>query len=318
MRCPTRRSTPSHRGASPLWLIGLWQRSAASERIKRLRGNAEAVASAYSLDEYRIADDLGGEAAYANLRDRAWARGIRLSSDMVPESHGHRLALGHRPPRVVLAAQPPYPAYRFTGPDLAPEEPAGIVLEDHYWDDSDAAVVFKRFDRASGKERFIYHGNDGTSLERHRPARLPQARGARAGDPTIVDVARRFPVIRSTRRWCCQGGTSGGCGGPNPGAGDGIPSRAEHAMSQAEFDARMPVEFWRGRRPGGGRGARHAPAGRGVLDARGLLRPDARDAPRLQQRVHAHAPRRERRATASSAWTRSNSTSRSSSATSTS
>ena len=75
-------------GVTSLWLIGLWQRSVASERIKRMRGNPDAVASAYSLDDYRIADDLGGEAAYANLRDRAWARGIRLASDMVPNHMG--------------------------------------------------------------------------------------------------------------------------------------------------------------------------------------------------------------------------------------
>ena len=43
-------------GVTGLWLIGLWERSQASERIKRMRGNADAVASAYSLDDYRIAD----------------------------------------------------------------------------------------------------------------------------------------------------------------------------------------------------------------------------------------------------------------------
>jgi hypothetical protein len=75
-------------GVSALWLIGLWERSNASERIKRMRGNSDAAASAYSLHDYRIADDLGGERAYADLRERAWARGIRLSSDMVPEPHG--------------------------------------------------------------------------------------------------------------------------------------------------------------------------------------------------------------------------------------
>jgi hypothetical protein len=32
---------------------------------------------------------------------------------------------------------------------------------------------------------------------------------------------------------------------PPPGSGEGIPSRAAHAMDPAEFDARMPVEFWR-------------------------------------------------------------------------
>src|SRR4051812_644219 len=80
--------TLAARGITGLWLIGLWQRSAASQRIKQLRGNLDAVASAYSLDEYRIADDLGGEDAYANLRGRAWSRGIRLASDMVPNHMG--------------------------------------------------------------------------------------------------------------------------------------------------------------------------------------------------------------------------------------
>ena len=51
----------------------------------------------------------------------------------------------------------------------------------------------------------------------------------------------------------------------------------------------------RGRGPRRDRGARHAPPGRGVLDARGLLRPHPGHAPRLQQRVHAHAPRRGQR-----------------------
>src|SRR5207247_542759 len=32
---------------------------------------------------------------------------------------------------------------------------------------------------------------------------------------------------------------------PPPGSWGGIPSRAEHSMSQAEFDALMPNEFWR-------------------------------------------------------------------------
>lgn len=75
-------------GISGLWLIGIWERSRASARIKQLCGNPEAIASAYSLAEYRIADDLGGETAYQNLRDRAWRRGIRLASDMVPNHMG--------------------------------------------------------------------------------------------------------------------------------------------------------------------------------------------------------------------------------------
>jgi hypothetical protein len=52
--------TLSRRGISGLWLIGLWQRSPASAKIKQLCGNPDANSSAYSLYAYRIADNLGG------------------------------------------------------------------------------------------------------------------------------------------------------------------------------------------------------------------------------------------------------------------
>ena len=38
--------------------------------------------------DYSIADDLGGEPAFGNLRERCACRGIRLSSDMVPTHMG--------------------------------------------------------------------------------------------------------------------------------------------------------------------------------------------------------------------------------------
>ena len=44
-------------GFTGLWLIGVWERSRASERIKRWMGDEEAVASAYSLADYRIANE---------------------------------------------------------------------------------------------------------------------------------------------------------------------------------------------------------------------------------------------------------------------
>ena len=51
-------------GFTALWLIGLWERSDASRRIKQMMGNPEAVASAYSIKQYEIAQDLGGEPAF--------------------------------------------------------------------------------------------------------------------------------------------------------------------------------------------------------------------------------------------------------------
>jgi hypothetical protein len=76
------------RGFTGLWLIGLFERSRASKKIKQMRGDQDAVASAYSLKAYDIAEELGGYPAYQNLRNRAWQRGIRLAADMVPNHVG--------------------------------------------------------------------------------------------------------------------------------------------------------------------------------------------------------------------------------------
>jgi len=78
----------ARRGFTGLWLIGVWERSQASKRIKQLCGNPEALASAYSIYDYRIASELGGEPALHKLKYRAWNRGIRIASDMVPNHMG--------------------------------------------------------------------------------------------------------------------------------------------------------------------------------------------------------------------------------------
>jgi len=237
------------RGFTGLWLIGLWQRSIASQRIKQLRGNPEAVASAYSLDEYRIADDLGGEAAWRDLRDRAWARGIRLAADMVPNHMGidSRWVMEH-PEWFIGRDEPPYPSYSWSGPNLSGDERVGIYLEDHYADGSDAAVVFKRVDRWSGAVRYLYHGNDGTAIPWNDTAQLDFLRGDVREQVirTIVDVARRFPVIRFDAAMVLAKRHIQRLWYPLPGGGGGaIASRAESSLSQAEFDAAMPAEFWR-------------------------------------------------------------------------
>ncbi len=187
------------RGFTGLWLIGLWERSRASRRIKQMRGNPDAMASAYSVADYRIADELGGDEAWRDLRDRAAARGIRLAADMVPNHMGidSRWVVEH-PERFISSPFPPFEAYAFTGADLSSDDRVVIQIEDHYWDSSDAAVVFKRIDRASGEARYIYHGNDGTSFPWNDTAQLDylQAEVREAVIGQILEVARRFPVIR--------------------------------------------------------------------------------------------------------------------------
>ena len=237
-------------GITGLWLIGLWERSKASQRIKVWRGNPEAAASAYSLDDYVIAWDLGGEDAWANLRHRAWQRGIRLASDMVPNHMGidSRWVIDH-PEWFLQTAEPPYPGYRYSGENLAEHDRVEVRLEDHYWDNTDAAVVFEWRDRWSGERRYIYHGNDGTSFPWNDTAQLDFSQGAVREQviQTILAVARRFPVIRFDAAMVLARRHVRRLWFPGPGEGGGaIPSRAEFGtMTQAEFDAAMPDEFWR-------------------------------------------------------------------------
>ena len=187
------------RGMTALWLIGLWERSVASQTIKRLRGNPDAVASAYSLKEYEIAADLGGNRAYESLRDRAAAHGIRLASDMVPNHMGidSNWVIEH-PEWFVTRDDSPFPSYSFEGPDLANDSRVEIKLEDHYYDQTDAAVAFRVRYHRDGSTRFMYHGNDGTTFAWNDTAQLDYSKAAVREHviQVILHVARLFPIIR--------------------------------------------------------------------------------------------------------------------------
>ncbi len=235
-------------GFKGLWLIGLWERSPASARIKQLCGNPEAVASAYSLYDYQVAQDLGGDGAFRDLRARAWQRGIRMASDMVPNHVGifSRWLIEH-PDWFVSLDECPFPSYRFEGPDLSGDGRVGVYIEDHYYERSDAAVVFKRLDRWTGDTRYVYHGNDGTSMPWNDTAQLnylnPEVREAVI--QTILHVARQTPVIRFDAAMTLAKRHFQRLWYPEPGTGGAIPTRAEHGLTKAQFDAAMPEEFWR-------------------------------------------------------------------------
>jgi glycosidase len=236
------------RGINSLWLIGVWERSRASKTIKQLCGNSDAVASAYSLFDYRIAGDLGGEEAYIVLRDRAYHHGVRLASDMVPNHMGidSPWVIEH-PEWFISRPEPPYPAYSFEGPDLSHDGRVEIKIEDHYYEQSDAAVVFRRRDKATGEIRYIYHGNDGTSFPWNDTAQLDYLNPAVREQviQTILYVARLFPVIRFDAAMTLAKRHFHRLWFPGPGSSGAIPSRAEYGMTQAEFDRAMPHEFWR-------------------------------------------------------------------------
>lgn len=236
------------RGITGLWLIGLWERSIASRTIKRLRGQSDAVASAYSLREYNIAEDLGGRTAYEDLRDRAAAVGIRLASDMVPNHMGidSEWVIDH-PDWFISRWNSPFPSYSFSGPDLSPDSRVEIKIEDHYYDQSDAAVAFRLRNYRDGTTRYIYHGNDGTSFAWNDTAQLDYSKHEVREQviQTILHVARQFPIIRFDAAMVLAKRHVQRLWFPLQGTGGSIPSRAESALSQQAFDALMPHEFWR-------------------------------------------------------------------------
>ena len=239
----------ARRGFTGLWLIGLWERSKASKTIKNLRGNPDAVASAYSLYDYAIASDLGGAEAFETLKRRAWERGIRMASDMVPNHVGvdGRWVVEH-PEWFLQLRESPYPSYTFGGPDLSQDGRVGIFLEDHYYDSSDAAVVFKRQDKETGDTRYIYHGNDGTSMPWNDTAQIDylNAKAREAVIQTILHVARLSPIIRFDAAMTLAKQHIQRLWYPEPGSGGAIASRAQYgSLSTEDFEKAIPKEFWR-------------------------------------------------------------------------
>ncbi|GHT97095.1 hypothetical protein FACS1894142_0790 [Spirochaetia bacterium] len=238
----------ARRGFTGLWLIGLWERSSASRTVKQWTGNPEAAASAYSLYDYDIAGELGSWGSLLNLRDRCARRGIRLGSDMVPNHTGidSRWVMEH-PDRFLQLRYPPFPTYTFNGGNLSNREGITVQIEDHYYSRSDAAVVFKRIDHHTGDVRYIYHGNDGTSMPWNDTAQIdflnPEAREAVIR--TIIGVCQQFPIVRFDAAMTLAKKHIQRLWYPEPGHGGDIASRSEHALSMEEFNRRIPNEFWR-------------------------------------------------------------------------
>jgi len=235
------------RGFTGLWLIGIWERSPASGALKRAQGSP-AAASAYAVRRYRIAGELGGEAALEDLKRRAGECGLRLAADLVPNHTAidSDWVIEH-PERFVWCPESPFPGYRFEGDDLSPDPRVGLRVEDHYQDRTDAAVVFQRVDRQSGETRYVYHGNDGTAIPWNDTAQLDYSRAETrsAVADEIVAMAKSFPILRFDAAMTMTRHHFHRLWYPSPDVAGAIPSRAEHGLSVAEFECRMPQEFWR-------------------------------------------------------------------------
>lgn len=238
----------ARRGITGLWLIGVWQRSKASQKIKEMAGNPDAIASAYSLYSYDVAWEIGGQEALEDLRARAAQRGIRMASDMVPNHMAiDSQWLIEHPDWFIQLPYPPYGHANFDTPDLCDDERISVQIEAGYYSKTDASVVFKRTDNWTGESRYIYHGNDGTSYPWNDTAQLnyllPEVREAVI--QTILHVARQFPIIRFDAAMTLAKRHYHRLWYPAPGHGGDIPSRAGRGLTPDEFDAVMPQEFWR-------------------------------------------------------------------------
>jgi len=235
-------------GFTGLWLIGLWERSYASKRIKQINGNADAAASAYSLYDYEIAHDIGGWDALVNLRTRLWQRGIRLASDMVPNHTGMDSKwVVEKPDFFVQRRDCPFPQYTFNGENLSRDERVGIYLEDHYYTKTDCAVIFKRVDNRTGDVCYIYHGNDGTGLPWNDTAQIDFLNPAAREEVIrkIVNVAKNFPIVRFDAAMVLAKKHIRRLWYPEPGHGGDIATRSETSLSTEEFNRAIPNEFWR-------------------------------------------------------------------------
>ena len=235
-------------GFNSLWLIGIWERSPASKKIKHIKGNIDAAASAYSLYDYTVAEELGGYEALRNLKERAWRKGIRLACDMVPNHTGiYSKWIREHPDWFIQQSYPPYPSYRFTGENLSFCGDFSLRIEDGYWENGDAAVVFEHLEYKTGRVRYIYHGNDGTSTPWNDTAQInyliPEVREEVIR--TIVNIARTFPIIRFDAAMTLAKKHFQRLWFPPPGEGESIPSRSLQGMSRKTFDLLFPTEFWR-------------------------------------------------------------------------
>lgn len=236
------------RGFNALWLIGLWQRSDASKKIKNLCGNEEAEASAYSLKSNEISPLIGGWPALHNLKERCEKRGIRLASDMVPNHTGIDSDwVINRPELFIQQSNPPFPSYTYNGPNLSTDDNIELKIEDHYYDQSDAAVTFKRYDKRTNQTSYIFHGNDGTSMPWNDTAQLdflnPETREAVYQE--IKHVAQNFSIIRFDAAMTLAKKHIQRLWYPKLGHAGDIAGRALYSMSDEEFNNKIPKEFWR-------------------------------------------------------------------------
>ncbi len=234
-------------GINGLWLIGIWERSPASKIIKELYGKKDAIASAYSIYNYRITNNLGGEDAYLKLKSKANDAGLKLGCDMVPNHTGidSPWVVGHSD-WFIQAKSNPSPDFKYNCPNLSSDQRAEIRIEEGYYTQTGAAEVFQFRYNSSGDNLYIYHGNDGTSMPWNDTAQLNylNQETRAAVRETILEVAGKFDIIRLDAAMTLTKQHYKRLWFPYVGGSKYIPTRGNYNMDNLDFDEQMPREFW--------------------------------------------------------------------------
>ena len=234
-------------GITGLWLVGVWQRSPASKKIKHLYGYDQLIASAYSIQDYKISTELGGESAFNKLKARALKIGIYLACDMVPNHTAIDSPwLIKHPDLYINTVINPSSTWKFESPDLSPDPAVSIRLEDGYYTRTDTAEVFQYKKKNKEQPLYIFHGNDGTSMPWNDTAQLnylnPETR--KAMKARIIKVAKKFKIVRMDAAMTILKQHFKRLWYPDAGAHKNIPTRIANVLTESEFDALMPNEFW--------------------------------------------------------------------------
>ena len=234
-------------GINGLWLIGIWDRSPASRKIKELYGKQDCIASAYSICEYRITDNLGGETAFNQLKENAHKAGFKLGCDIVPNHTGIDAPwLIDHPDWYIQANGNPSPYFQFNSPNLSSDPRVEIKLEEGYYSQTGASEVFQYRNNQTKENIFIYHGNDGTSMPWNDTAQLnyliPEVRTAMR--ELIVEVAKHFDIIRFDAAMTLTKQHYKRLWFPSIGDEKYIPTRGGFNMDDLNFNKKMPNEFW--------------------------------------------------------------------------
>jgi len=230
-----------------LWLIGIWERSPASRKIKELYGKKDSIGSAYSIFDYLISEDLGGEDAFRKFKEKAHRADLKVGCDMVPNHTGidSPWVIDH-PDWFIQAKANPQPNFRYQSPNLSSDENTEIRIEERYYTQNGAAEVFMYRKISGGKPLYIYHGNDGTSMPWNDTAQLNYLNQEVRSvvKETIKRVAGEFDIIRLDAAMTLTKQHFKRLWFPNKGANKFIPTRGNDNLTNEEFDLRMPCEFW--------------------------------------------------------------------------